>query len=564
MGIKKIFLLILLTVLSTFLEIAGIGMLVPLMTTFVEDSILSQNIYFLKFLDYFGNPDQKEQATLFLKILFIIFTVKIFFLLFNIWYKNKMVFNLSHSLSVQLFDLYLNQNYEKYIQRNTSELMRNTIESVENLIGNIILPSIILLAEFLVLISIVTFLLLLEPLGTISVILTILIGMGIVNFFLNKRVSLWGLERNKFAGLRIKGMIQGLNSIKELIILGKQKYFLSEFTDYNLRTVNAVRKQSTSLEIPRIWLEYLVIIALIVIISVMTQSNQSMLLIIGKLSIFAVSAIRLLPSFTRIFHSLQCIKFGLVAANIVYSEIKENELSNDASKDNKEVFQFKQTISIRDVYFKYPKVNKNFYVLKDLNLEIERKSLIGIVGESGSGKSTLIDLILGLIKPTKGILTVDNLDIHQNLRSWQNNIGYVPQNIYLSDDTILKNIAYGINDNDIDFDKIAEAVNISQLDDFIDSSEKKLNTYVGENGINLSGGQRQRIGIARALYNDPEIIVFDEATSALDIDTEQRLMDTIFGLRNKKTIIVVSHRFNDKSNFDKLYNIKDGKLNLMD
>jgi ABC-type multidrug transport system fused ATPase/permease subunit len=134
----------------------------------------------------------------------------------------------------------------------------------------------------------------------------------------------------------------------------------------------------------------------------------------------------------------------------------------------------------------------------------------------------------------------------------------------LSDDTILKNIAYGINDNDIDFDKIAEAVNIAQLDDFIDSSEKKLNTYVGENGINLSGGQRQRIGIARALYNDPEIIVFDEATSALDIETEKRLMDTIFGLRNKKTIIVVSHRFNDKSNFDKLYNIKDGKLNLMD
>jgi len=562
-GPKNLSLLVLFTIVATLLEIAGIGLMIPLMSVFLEDSILNQNQTFINFLIYLGNPSQDTQLTIFLNLIFIVFTLKLFFLIINIWFKNKLVFNLSNKLSSQLFELYLNQSYEKYIQKNSAELMRNTIESVENLVGNIILPSIILLAETLILLSIIIFLLFFEPLGTIAVISTITIGMLFINFFLNKRILLWGMERNKYAGLRIKGMMQGLNSIKELIILGKQKKFLDEFKDYNLKTVNAVRKQSTSLEIPRIWLEYLVIISLIVIIYTMIQTNQPMILIISKLGVFAIAAIRLLPSSTRIFHSLQCINFGLVAANIVYSEIKEHEVKISKRDENSEVLKLEDTISLKNIFYKYPLVNKNSYVIENFSLNIQKRTIIGVIGSTGSGKSTLIDIILGLIYPSKGTVNVDGLDIHSNLRAWQNNIGYVPQNIYLSDDSIKNNIAYGVNINEIDEGKVKKAVKIAQLNEFIKSSENNIETFVGENGINLSGGQRQRIGIARALYNDPEIIIFDEATSALDVDTEKKIMDIIFELKNKKTIIIVSHRINDKREFDKIYNIKDGKLILI-
>ncbi len=564
LGYKKALFLSILLTFVTFLEVLGVGLFIPLMSLFLDESLTKNNDFFNFMNLYLENLSQLSLIHFFLVLIIMTYFIKLLAVASITWYKNSIIFDLTNILSKDLFLIYINYPYEEYIQKNSALLIRNTIDSVENITGNIILPLVILVAEFLVLISITIFLLIYEPYGTIFMILIISIGSYVVNKLTSKRISLWGESSNKYAGLRIKSLIQGLKSLKELKILGKQESFLNDFGYYNSLTVKAQQKQTTVLELPRLWLEFLVIICLVVLILSMLQTNEIPSLIIPKLGIFAIAGMRLLPSANRILHSLQCITFGIPAAEIIYKELKNNK--NIRNKRIRETLKINNSIILDNISYHYPKKETSdleVEIISNISLEIKKNTIIGIVGESGSGKSTFIDLILGLLNPTTGNIFIDKNNIQSNLEMWQNNIGYVPQDIYLSDDTIQNNIAFGIDKEDIDQDRLNKSIKIAQLESYIDSLPNNVNTPVGENGIGLSGGQRQRIGIARAFYRNPDVIILDEATSALDIETEKKFMDIILNLKDKKTIIIISHRIFDKSKYDYIFRLNNGKLDLV-
>ena len=310
-------------------------------------------------------------------------------------------------------------------------------------------------------------------------------------------------------------------------------------------------------QMPRLWLELLTLISLFLLVGSMVLQQIPISMMLPTLSLYALVAFRLIPSANRIITAIQQLRFGLPTLNLLSEELSLNEPQLIKS-GNVDKMKFKNNFQIKNLSYSYP--NADSKALNSISLRINKGDFIGFVGESGSGKSTLIDIILGVLPPTSGSLYLDGVDISENLRGWQNQIGYVPQEIFLIDDTLRRNIAFGLNDNDINHTSIQKAISLAQLENFINDLPEGLNTIVGERGVRISGGQRQRIGIARALYHKPEVLVLDEATSNLDIKTEADLMDAIFALHGQKTIITVAHRLKTLDKCDNIYTLRNGKI----
>jgi ABC-type branched-subunit amino acid transport system ATPase component len=309
--------------------------------------------------------------------------------------------------------------------------------------------------------------------------------------------------------------------------------------------------------IPRIYLEFLSVFALAFLIFIMLLKNGSNSEFVPTLGIFVASAFRMIPSVNRIVNSMQTIKFYTSSLDIVYdlfNKVKDKKI--DFNSDNKKI---NGTISIEKMSYSYEDSNLN--ILDDINFNIKKGDFVGIIGESGSGKSTLINIISGLLLPTKGKIYIENIELnHENTKQWMQSIGYVPQNIFLTDDTIKNNIAFGVDEKNINLDKLTKALKDSRLYDFVYSLLDNINTNVGENGVKLSGGQRQRIGIARALYNDPDVLILDEATSALDTETEIKIMKEIVTLKGSRTLLIVAHRLSTLESCDYIIQVKNGKI----
>lgn len=311
--------------------------------------------------------------------------------------------------------------------------------------------------------------------------------------------------------------------------------------------------------VPRSYLELLAVIGLAGLIILMVLQGRSLELLIPTIGIFMVAAFRMIPSVNRIMSSMQIIRFSKPAIDMLYEEFTmintstNSQVANDLCK-----MPFNESIEIRDLTFRYSGADKNS--IENVTLAIKKGESIGLVGPSGSGKSTMIDLVLGLLTPVSGTITIDGQNIQDNLRGWQNQIGYVPQSIYLTDNTLRRNVAFGISNEKIDNEAVARVIKAAQLDEFVQSLPEGLETFVGERGVRLSGGQRQRIGIARALYHDPEVLVLDEATSALDSVTETGVMQAVSALKGSKTLILIAHRLTTLENCDRIYTLKHGKI----
>jgi len=305
-----------------------------------------------------------------------------------------------------------------------------------------------------------------------------------------------------------------------------------------------------------LWLELLAVIGLSILVVIIIMKGNSIDTLLPTVGLFAAAAFRLLPSANRILGAIQSIRYVSPVIDTIYSEF--NLFSNEIKKEVNVPLQFNNSISLDKVIYRYPETNSE--ALNDINIIIPHGASVGFVGGSGSGKSTLVDIILGLLSPVSGVLKVDGIDIQNNLRGWQDQIGYVPQSIFLTDDTLRRNVALGIDENQIDNDLVWKAICSSQLETFVNELPNKLETIVGERGERLSGGQLQRIGIARALYHEPSILVLDESTSALDTETENAVMDAIRALQGKKTIIIVAHRLTTIEHCDFLYRLEKGTI----
>lgn len=559
---RNILFLFFFLIISMILETASIGMVIPLMKVISDPEVYNSTGLFAEILSFFNINNNQSLMAMTAIALFLVFLIKNIFLSFVTWFRINFVSRLRMNLSNRLFNLYLSQPYTFHLQHNSGQLIQNISNEVTIFTGRFLTPLSNFLGEILVLMGIILLLFLVEPTGTLIIALFLALISGMIIFYTRLHVSRWGVERQYHDGKRIQHLQQGLGGVKDVLFLGREYYFFNKYKFHSESSTGPDIKQTFLQEIPRFWFEMLAISGLCIMLIVMSFQGKNLSTQLSVLAVFAAAAFRLMPSVTRVLASFQSLRYCLPVLDVLYNEFNSSKvnLSRSFVELNKENInsEFSDSIVLKNIHFNYPASKKPS--LEALSISIYRGECIGIIGASGSGKSTLVDLLLGLLNPSKGEVLVDNENILLNKRNWQKQIGYVPQSIFLTDDTLRSNIAFGISEEEIDNFKVKEAINLSQLRELVDSLPEGINTFVGERGVRLSGGQRQRIGIARALYYNPNIIVFDEATSSLDVKTEKQIMKTIHNLHKTKTIIIVAHRLSTVQDCDRLYKLEFGKV----
>ncbi len=558
---KKCIYLFFLTIISMFLEILGIGLIIPAVTLLITDDFLSEYPFLEPLFLYFGNPSYFQIVLSGMLILLSIYFIKNIFIAYFYWYQSKYTYGIQVSVSQRLYQNYINQPYMFHLNRNSAQLIRNIQEEISQLQGAIqfILTIII---EFLVFGGIVALLIYVEPLGAIIAGITISLVIWVFSINTKKYFKIWGKQIQYHSGQAKQHLMQGLAGVKEVKLSGKEKNFFSLYYENQSITANKQILFNVANSLPRLLFEFLALIGLIIIVIIMVSINTELNVIISTLALFGMATFRLMPSTNRIVSSFQALWYTTASIEKIHEELKllnQNiKKYNENKKEIKNDFKKNSFLKVENVNFSYPLASSK--TLENISIKINQGETIGFVGPSGSGKTTLIDIILGLLTPDSGSINVNNININDFLRNWQSQIGYVPQHIYLTDDTLKNNIAFGLKENEIDEKAIQNSIKSSQLFQLVKGLPDGLDTEVGERGVRLSGGQRQRIGIARALYHDPEILVLDEATSSLDSDTESSIVDSLREIKGKKTILIIAHRQSTVKYCDRLIKIDKGKI----
>ena len=551
---KGAWMLLALMIVGMILETFGIGLIVPAIALLMEKNIGARYPEIGPALHFLGNPTQTQLVVGGMLSLVAIYLIKAVFLAFLTWRQLKFVFDLQARLSQQLFTTYLRQPYTFHLQRNSAQLIRNAVTEVSQFTGSGVSPAMLLLTEGLVIVGVASLLLVVEPIGAVIVVAVLAAAAWGFHKITKARITRWGKARQLHDGLRIQHLQQGLGGAKDVKLLGREADFLNQYFVHNFQLARVARLQGTLKELPRLWLEVLAVMGLAVLVLTMVWQGRDITTIMPTLGLFSVAAFRLMPSVNRVLGAAQSMRFALPAIKTLQDELS---LPAPEPAQREAVIEFKTRIELNDVSYRY--AGASGLALDGLSMKIRKGESVGFVGPSGSGKSTLVDVILGLLTPIEGTVSVDEKDIQQGLRAWQDQIGYVPQSIYLTDDTLSRNVAFGLSRDQIDNEAVVRAVKAAQLEEFVASLPDGLETVVGERGTRLSGGQRQRIGIARALYHDPQVLVLDEATSALDTATERGVMEAIYALHGSKTILVVAHRLSTVEHCDRLFRLEHGK-----
>ena len=537
-------------------EMLGVGILLPALAIILNPNIVDDYPKVKVILELLGNPPHSKLVFFGLLFIIAIYVLKAFFLLFVNWRQNNFSNSLSKTLEDLLFKGYLNQPYSFHLNRNSAVLLRNFSEVGQ--LTDMTQAFIALIIEISAIIGVVGLIVFIEPKGALVVSLFLCILIFVFQGFTKKRISKWGEERQTFTAIKNQFLFQGLGGVKDIKLMNRGNHFVSEYSKSNLSLSKIRIKANTLSQIPRLYIEVFAVMGLVALILSMLAQNKAVHVLIPTLGIFAAAAFRLIPSINRIMFFMQGIQIAKPTINLLYDEFRVLNATAFIEKESFTVLNFKDKITLKNVDFKYAKTRN--LVLKNISLEIKKGETVGFIGPSGSGKSTLIDLILGLLEPEHGEILIDKTPLNSNIRSWQDKIGYVPQSIYLTDDSLRSNIAFGVDPKLVDEEAVNRAVDAAQLTEFILNLDEGINTFVGERGVRLSGGQRQRIGIARALYHNPSVLILDEATSSLDNETEKGFMDAINNLKRDKTIIIVAHRLSTVSNCDKIFKLKSGKL----
>lgn len=558
---RRMVILLPVLLLGMALETLSIGMVIPALGIIIQDSYFEKFPGLISFLNHFGNLSHERLIAAGLVLMAATFTLKNVYLFFQVLLQGTFVYSAQREIALHLFHKYLQRNYSFHLKINSSVLIRNLTTEVNSFCSYFLMPALNLLSELLVVLAILCFILWIEPAGTICLGLTL--GILAMLFFksTNKLVGSWGKQRLAAEEQKIRYLQQGFGGIKEIILCGRIPYFLQKYNVPNRISGLMFKREYIFQYLPKQGVEVLAVLGLTGMCLYLLSIERSSLEIMHMLGLMATAGFRLIPSFSRILTNLQAIRFGWASVDALSKEFSESIMPHqpktqevDPKLLNAEQFN---KILLKDLSFSYERTP----VLNGLNLEICKGQSIGIVGESGSGKSTFANIILGLLTPSSGSISVDNLEINpQNIGLWQRMVGYVPQDVFLLDDTLRRNIAFGMLDEEIDEDRVLKVLEMAKLESFIDDETKGLNLILGERGVRLSGGQKQRIGIARALYHDPEILVLDEATSALDNHTEAEILKTLKPLIGQTTLITIAHRTSSTSICETCYSMEKGVL----
>jgi len=556
----QLVLLLLLMFIGMILELIGISLVVPVIALMTHPDLGKKYQILQPLLNFFGGFQQAHLIIVGMLTLVALYFIKMVFSVYLFRKLYKFVFGIQANLSYQFFAGYMRQPWTFHLQHNSAQLINIAITEISQFINSILLPMMFLLTDGLVMLGVITLLFIVEPLGTFIIVSTLGIIAWAFHRVIRNHLLHWGRTRQYHEGMRLQLIQEGLAGVKEVKLLGREKDFFAQYNIHNLKSSYVNERQRTVMELPRLGFELLAVISLAVLVIVMVTQNASMDKILPTVGLFAAAAFRIMPSANRMMSSIQSLYFGIPAINTLYQEAKL--FNNEISLQNKKYLPFKSNITLESVRYQYPNSKNN--ALNNVTLTIERGMSVGFVGASGVGKSTLIDIILGLLTPHAGYVKVDGMNIQENLRGWQDHIGYVSQSIFLTDDTLRRNIAFGLEEEIIDDDAVQGAIKAAQLEEFVNHLPEGLNTFVGERGVRLSGGQRQRIGIARALYHDPAVLVLDEATSALDTTTEKEVMKAVIALHGTKTLLIVAHRMSTVSHCDWLYDMDQRKIIIKD
>ena len=565
----KVILLIVLMIIAGLLEVISIGLLSGFVAGVADPDILLNNQYVSSILSVL-NIDNQRQILVFGTIsLILVFLLKNIYLIGYKYIQSRFIYNRYRSISSRLFKIYMHVPYSFHLNRNSASLIRNVSTESRFIATNVMLPMLHITTEFVMALSIIILLLSVQPLVTLFTLIT----LGLVSFaFLKltkKTMKKHGKKALEERQEIIKTINEGIGGFKEVTLTGRKPWFIKKFENSMLSLSKAEIFQQTTKQSVSPIIETIAIAGILLIAFILLKQGHSLAILSSILALFALSIRRLLPAINHIISQYNSLRYHAYSVDPIYEDLtnlekyqnidnidKEENINKEENK--KEDNFLKEQIEIKNLDFKYQKDQE--LILKNISLSIKQGQAVALVGSTGSGKTTLADLILGLLKPSSGKIEVDKKDIYTNISKWQSNIGYIPQFIYLSDDSIKNNIAFGLEEDEINEDKLQKAIEVSQLREFISQLPEKENTKIGERGIRLSGGQRQRIGIARALYDNPEVLVMDEATSSLDNITEKFIIEAIEKLKKNRTIIIIAHRLSTVKNCDKLYILKQGEI----
>jgi len=548
---RGLLLMLLLMLIGSALETLSLGLVVPVVGFLTRPNYLNN---FPTINDLLGHPSEIVFIVGTMSFLVVVYIVKSGFLVWATWVQRKYSLSVTNRIGTKLYSNYLHQPYSYFLQTNSAILIRNSQNSALIMSG-IVDPILVISSDIFVTLGLFTLLVILQPIGTLATISVFGFTAVLFRKFTNSRIKIWGQAQNFHKGMILQHLQQGFGGIKDVKILGAESHFVSQYQSDLEGKSRVDQRFAIAQALPRFGLEILTIVGLAILVSTMVVLGTELTAILPVVGLFGAASFRLLPAINRLINNAQLIGLSRPQVIDLFRDLAlpQVEISD---RQNRQCFQ--SEISICNVSFAYEASATE--ALAGISLQISRGEAIGLIGESGSGKSTLIDILLGLLKPTNGQVIVDGQDINENLRGWQDQIGYVPQSIFLTDDTLRRNVAFGLPKERIDNDAVELAIRSAQLEDFVATLPDGIDTIVGERGIRLSGGQRQRIGIARALYNNPDVLVLDEATSSLDTETEHGVMEAVQALQGIKTVIIVAHRVSTVEYCDRLFRIENSRI----
>lgn len=548
--------------IGSFVELLGVSAIMPLINIITDERLIHTEWYYLLAGRVLGLEMIQDYVVTFAILLIVVYVLKNLYVVLEYDLQYRFTYTTQQKLYIKLMKQYMHQDYLYHTSVNVVDIQRNITNDVNQLLV-VVSSCMSLLGEVLVCIMLVGYLAIQDFIST--VIIGGVLGVFVLVFLLiyRKYSTRLGKLARETSATQNKWLLQSFAGIKEVKVSNTEDFFIRNFSESCETHLTLYRKQSFVSALPKPVMEAVCISGLLLVMVLRIQMGESVNTFLPFLSVFVIAAFRMLPSFNRISGFVSNIMFGKPCVNNVYNEMKRMDEKEVAAEQNQEdSFQYKleTPISIEHLSFTYPEAEEK--VLSDISFEIPKNQSVALIGASGSGKTTMADLILGVLEPQEGKIVIDGENIYDHLHSWHEKLSYIPQTIYLMDDTIRNNVAFGVPENEIDDALIWKALKEAQLDEFIKSLPEGLETEVGDRGVRLSGGQRQRIGIARALYREPQVLILDEATSALDNETETAVMEAIDGLHGSLTMVVIAHRLTTIQNCDQIYEVGNKSIRL--
>ena len=550
-------------VLGAFFEALSIGVVIPFIAVLKEPELLSKSRHLQPLLSMLSISDPRELFFILGPILITLFAIKTGYLIQLYRWLFHYAMKKEVKLTRQLLTAYLSAPYTLHLQRNSAELIGVVTRSVEEFSSGFLVNLLTVLAELFVLVAVASLLMIVEPLATLGALVVLAVPSAVVYRLTQHRLAATGRTAEKSWTSMVQWAEQAIRSVKETMITGRRSFFVDQHSDHVQRFTNSLRSLSFLSALPRFIVDTLTVSSMVAIAVILLSGGKDLQSVLLLLGMFALGALRLIPSISRLSSSLAQVRYRYASTEVIYRELlalqhRPSDPLAGSAEEHIAPIPFRHALVIEHLSYCYPVTPRT--AIDDVSLEIPQGHWVAFIGPTGAGKTTLADLILGLLTPSSGKILVDGRDLHDNLAGWQRNIGYVPQTVHLIDDSVRRNVAFGVSNEEIDDNRVWEALHAAQVDHLVHALPGELEAIVGERGDRLSGGERQRLGIARALYGDPAVLVIDEATANLDPGTEAAIVETIGKLRGKKTIIVITHRPAFARHSDCIYMLAEGRL----